>query len=260
MTLFFLCLFAVAGYLVWTKKIKTTVPKQKNNFASKHPTKAEFQNAPDITDGDGNFTLEVVGEYYNEGTSKVLQNRDEKIYFAKFLLRPEKTNPHDKNAVAVFFGPDIVGHLSRSDAIEYRKKYNKEPSKVLGLIQGGDIKNSIWLDADFGSGQNKENVFNKASALQSFPVLAEKTGQYAANLSRVLNGTSARILDVDLRWDSKRKNIIVYVENLPLAEIPPKKALPFENASLPAKTIGMITSSSSRWSVKLSNKYRSIDE
>lgn len=249
--LFFFLVFLVlmGGFALWVwSSIKHFFPS-----APEVPTINDIQLAADITDGDGNFTLEVVGEFYNQDASHSLRARPDEIRFARYVLYPEKRNQHDANAVAVWLNGAKVGHLSKPDAISYRYKYGAQTTQVLGIIQGGRINDSVWLDADLGSGQETKDVFDRRSANQSFPIKASKTDQYSANLSKVMDGNRARLVEVMLTWDEDMKNILVFVEALPIAQIGAKLAASIDKHKLPGKTIAMITCGSVHRTVRVSD-------
>ena len=55
-------------------------------------------------------------------------------------LKPEN-NPHDKNAVAVYFAGELVGYISREENLHVRDVLmNREIVSISGFIGGGDYK------------------------------------------------------------------------------------------------------------------------
>lgn len=170
------------------------------------PTFLNHQKAKDITDGDGTFALEVFGEHLSEYLAKIKRT---KIKFAECLLHPEEKNPYDKKAVAVWLGAEKIGQLSQSDARSYRKFYGEKSFSVLGIIQGGNIHGSVWLDANFGSGQGPHSVFDKGSVAETFTVKTRSSKKYQKTLARFMDKKEARLVKVSLSYNKKTKCFLV---------------------------------------------------
>lgn len=111
----------------------------------------------------GMFQVQVVDEsYYRDAISHVAQNEDGKtaMVFCTARLVPEDSNPHDQNAVAVYFEDAKVGHLSRQSAIEFRSALSRFENRTLsettcdavitnGLVADGEAyEYSIELDLE----------------------------------------------------------------------------------------------------------------
>ena len=75
-------------------------------------------------EGDGDYKFEVVGEsYHQDALAKICGGHCEDGHELETtaLLVPESDNPHDANAVAVYIDGEKVAHLSRADALDYRR-------------------------------------------------------------------------------------------------------------------------------------------
>ncbi|MEI4485622.1 hypothetical protein V8J36_05425 [Frigidibacter sp. MR17.14] len=79
-------------------------------------------------EGDGLFGFEIVGEAaYQAELAKIAgpKNAEGHEHYALAELKPELSNPHDKNAVAVRISHLTVGYLARSDAAKATAKLKK---------------------------------------------------------------------------------------------------------------------------------------
>jgi hypothetical protein len=75
-------------------------------------------------EGDGDFAVEIVGESYHQRELASLAGKKEaegKEYYCEAVLICEDNNPHDANAVLIRIKGLPVGHLSRGDAVAYRR-------------------------------------------------------------------------------------------------------------------------------------------
>ncbi len=112
--------------------------------------KGTSKNDPLYVEGEGDFSFEIVGEsYYQDALGSIAgpKTEDSKEVFCEAILVCEPDNPHDSNAIAVFISDKKVGHLSRIDALAYRKSMAKRFKdvplvKVDAVIVGG------WLRDD----------------------------------------------------------------------------------------------------------------
>jgi hypothetical protein len=95
--------------------------------------------------GDGTFSTEVVGELsYQQALEAICGGRCEEGVSKEVeaMLTLEDDNPHDKEAVRVNVGSEIVGYLSRDDARKYRRKLKRDGHARVtvtcpALIRGG---------------------------------------------------------------------------------------------------------------------------
>jgi hypothetical protein len=74
--------------------------------------------------GNGKFAIKVVGESFYEANLRELCGpaEDHMRQFAKTaVLTLERDSPYDKNAVRVEIDGLQVGHLSRQDAVRFRR-------------------------------------------------------------------------------------------------------------------------------------------
>ncbi len=106
--------------------------------------------------GDGMFAVKVVGESYHESSLRdvfgpVTLELKEIERGATLVL--ENTNPHDPNAVRVEVEGRHVGHLSRDDAVIFRKRY--APAGVDGtsfrcdaMLIGGRARNGVRIGVE----------------------------------------------------------------------------------------------------------------
>lgn len=78
--------------------------------------------------------LACANKDYNLKVSNLLEQKLYKVYKYTYInkpvkLVPEPTNPHDKNAVAVYIAGELVGYISSDENIH-----------VLNILKNGDIK------------------------------------------------------------------------------------------------------------------------
>lgn len=79
-------------------------------------------------DGDGSYSQEIVGEsFYQSALEQIAGPKTEggKELLCVAVLICESDNPHDENAVAVTINGKKVGHLSRDDAVSWRRMLKK---------------------------------------------------------------------------------------------------------------------------------------
>jgi hypothetical protein len=95
----------------------------------------------------GNETLEVVGEshYQNELWDIVAATRGDRVrYHTHAVLIPDEDNSYDPNAIKILIDGNLVGYLSREDAVIYRPG-------LLGLIESS-VNGLVALDATIAGG------------------------------------------------------------------------------------------------------------
>jgi hypothetical protein len=95
--------------------------------------------------GPGKFQLDIVGESnYQDSLLEICGGKTSeghrKEVEAMILL--DNGNPYDSNAVAVYIDGNLVGHLSRDFAVQYRKRMEQAgaleyPAACQALIVGG---------------------------------------------------------------------------------------------------------------------------
>lgn len=135
--------------------------------SSVEPTPSATTVAATLYDGDE--TLEVVGEsHYQDALWAIVGGRrlDRVRYETYALLIPDPENPYDANAIEVLIDGQLVGFLSRVDAVSYRpgllKLISESPTPLIALhavvVGGGQRADGlghlgVFLDhdpADFG--------------------------------------------------------------------------------------------------------------
>lgn len=105
---------------------------------------------------NGVFNVIVVGvSFYQAALGKICGNKREMIVRAKIV--PEENNPYDSNAIRVEIEGEIVGHLSRENALKWHGKMISEgfsdaltcPAKIgwdRAFTEEGSY--GVWLDVD----------------------------------------------------------------------------------------------------------------
>lgn len=120
-------------------------------------------------DGPGKFKLAVVSESnYQRALWRAVENAPvgERGYSVEVLaaLVPEPTNKYDENAIQISLDGNLVGYLSRDDAVDYAdlvRTTSDEKGLAIcrGLIRGGFVVDTreraslgIWLDLPSADG------------------------------------------------------------------------------------------------------------
>jgi hypothetical protein len=93
----------------------------------------------------GRFKTQVVGtSFFREGIASIAKNRPNESAFALFTARivPERDNPADISAVAIYFDETNIGHLARATAPTYRSRLwaasgEYEATTVDAIIRNG---------------------------------------------------------------------------------------------------------------------------
>src|SRR5690606_12065765 len=78
--------------------------------------------------GDGEYGFEVVGESHRQDALSAICGgpcEEGHELYCTATLRPEPTNPHDRNAVAVDIDGRHVAYLSRSDAVDFLSEVHR---------------------------------------------------------------------------------------------------------------------------------------
>lgn len=144
------------------------------------------------------------------------------IKLALFRLVPSSTE-FDAGAVSVFFGPHLVGQMSRKDASAYRIEYGQEETKCRGVYNIKDGLHNVWLDINLGSGvlgassimqtQELRDVFLIPSIvpLESLEVV---NGFLANNMVRIF----------DARLIPKDHGVEVIIDGLAMSHLSPNRA------------------------------------
>jgi hypothetical protein len=96
-------------------------------------------------DGEGEFEFEIVGEsHYQDALNRIAGPKTEEgvEWYCEAELRPEPSNPHDINAVAVMIHGLKVGYLAREDAMAWNRALANTgrpdaPTLVDAVIVGG---------------------------------------------------------------------------------------------------------------------------
>lgn len=149
------------------------------------------QRSITATSFEGADRLEVKGEsFHQESLRRIVAKLGREV---PAVLLPEPENKFDRNAVSVWVGGQLVGHLSRDDAPLYQPalarlmKEEGTPIAVKGRIFGGERDKpslGIWLYHDrslFGLAPHKPNIH---------PSMGPRTGASEAN-SKWLDGLPA---------------------------------------------------------------------
>jgi hypothetical protein len=111
--------------------------------------------------------LEVVGEsFYRPALEMVAGNPPDKGGFAYFTatMAPESDNKHDANTVGVLFDKDMLGHLSREDAAQYRQAVGSAVTTADAVVagfasEGRDYDYCVELFLDFDTPPNPNARF-----------------------------------------------------------------------------------------------------
>lgn len=104
----------------------------------------------------GSCDQEIVGESFYQDALRSIAGDDETRMPCEAELILEDWNEYDSNAVAVHIKGKKVGHLSRSHAKRYRKRFCSE-GRIRGVVDavivgGGDGYNlGVWIDLDLWS-------------------------------------------------------------------------------------------------------------
>ena len=96
-------------------------------------------------EGPGEFDLEIVGEsHYQKELNSITggKTRDGHEMEVEALLIHDNKNPYDNQAIAVSIEGEIVGHLDRKLARQFRKRMNEAgvpgyPAVCNAVIVGG---------------------------------------------------------------------------------------------------------------------------
>lgn len=70
-------------------------------------------------EGDGDYDLQIVGEsFYQDALDRICggKTEDGHEFYCEAVLVREPSNPHDKNAIAVYINDLKVGHINRAQA------------------------------------------------------------------------------------------------------------------------------------------------
>jgi hypothetical protein len=115
------------------------------------------QNGPLVWPSKGEFACEVVGESNYQAAIERVHNleakqSDDTPLLA--LLTPESGNKHDRNAVNVTIGGEVVGYLSRDFAPVYRERLKAEGMGLVPVYCHAQITGGFQMDdgqrASFG--------------------------------------------------------------------------------------------------------------
>ena len=120
--------------------------------------KAASPTGPVVLDGDGTFDQEIVGESFYQDTLEALfgpKTEDAVQIATNARLVCELNNPHDSNAVAVMMKGQKVGHLSRADAVAYRRELrslfgHREPEAIVDALVVGGWSRANGSEGSFG--------------------------------------------------------------------------------------------------------------
>ena len=94
-------------------------------FGTPTPTRGHRIVAQAELPGAGTFEIEVVGEsHYQRALEQICGGRSEESarFVTTAVLVLDDDNPYDANAVRVEIDGHVVGHMSRENARQYRKK------------------------------------------------------------------------------------------------------------------------------------------
>lgn len=136
-------------------------------------------------------------------------NASHEAKLALFTLVPTSTE-YNSTAVMVFFGPHLVGALSRNDGEEYWNEYGQEKVKARGIHRVVDGQHDVWLDIGIGSG-----LLGVSSALlspqvwQLFPIPAQVQPQHRQYANDFLATYQTRIFDARLVPSEDRVKVLV---------------------------------------------------
>ena len=132
--------------ILWGLKKKGVLPK-KGTSGARQLTE-ETLHAVGVSYYEGNIRkLAYPNPKWARSATKVVEEGDAgkkifKHYYGNkpVELKPEN-NPHDKNAVAVYFAGELVGYIAKEENLHIRDILkNREIVSVSGFIGGGDYK------------------------------------------------------------------------------------------------------------------------
>lgn len=109
---------------------------------------AILTSLPESPPNNRDYPYDVVGESsYQRELLHICGGKTEDGHYleTRAVLRPEQSNPHDKNAVAVHISGRKIGYLSRKDAIRWNKHLAEigrpgADATVYGMITGGWLR------------------------------------------------------------------------------------------------------------------------
>jgi hypothetical protein len=95
-----------------------------------------YSEASNVIEVSGDKMVYTVGSQYYQDVWNQLKKED----IIQVELIPEQGNPYDKNAIAVVFKDNIIGHLTRSDAQEYREYLDTLTKNEIAIIVNGLVE------------------------------------------------------------------------------------------------------------------------
>lgn len=104
-----------------------------------------------LVEGDREFAVKVAGSgSYQDAYERVAGRKTEEGYDMPVLvvLRPEPSNPHDENAVAVWAGHRKMGYLPRQVAKRYRDALRGQGHGVLDAVADARIVGGWYREDD----------------------------------------------------------------------------------------------------------------
>ena len=144
------------------------------------------------------------------------------IKLALFRLVPSSTE-FDAGAVSVFFGPHLVGQMSRKDAAAYRIEYGEEETKCRGIYNIKDGLHNVWLDINLGSG-----VLGASSVMQTqelrdvFQIPSIIPAESLEVVNGFLSNNMVRIFDA--RLTPKDDEVEVIIDGLVMSHLSSDRA------------------------------------
>lgn len=94
------------------------------------------------------FKTEVVGESsYRAALRSIFGPGEGRRHYVAHLV-PEPTNKHDANAVQVLIQKQLVGYLSRRDALKFKRKFGAIRVKAQSRIVCREGGHGVWLDIE----------------------------------------------------------------------------------------------------------------
>lgn len=104
--------------------------------------------------GDGEYGFEVVGESHRQDALSAICGgpcEEGHEFYCVATLRPEPSNPHDRNAVAVDVEGRHVAYLAREDAVDFLSEVRR--LGVVGRrIECDAVINGGWDRGERGAG------------------------------------------------------------------------------------------------------------
>lgn len=172
--------------------------------------------------------------------SQELSENNHVIKLALFRLVPSSTEFDDK-AVSVFFGPHLVGRMSRNDAAAYRMEHGEEETKCRGIYSVSDGVYNVWLDVNIGSGVLGASSIMQTQELREvfqIPTLIQQ--REVGVVAEFLANSMVRIFDANLT--PGESGVEVFIDGFVMAHLSEEMSDQFisRHGSKSVKTLALV--------------------